>query len=165
MATLSMEGDYNLAIKSLNESLLRTADFERNLYSTILAEKALNYLKLRKIKLATKLVVEGIGKDKTNSKCWRVKGFIEEFDQQFESASRAYKNCIELEPDDEMALSGLKRCLKANFAIRNNPDAVEKRILNEPDIANIISTDLTDTIRKVLKIISLKKSIYNIVDE
>jgi len=135
------KGQYPEALKAYSEAIKRNPD-----NNTAFSNRAATYMKLCEFHLALKDCEECIRIDPKFVKGHVRKGGALEAMKQFTKAMDAYQKAMELDPNNKEAKDGCSRCLHNDYANRNNPEEVQKRAMNDPEIRNI----LTDPAMKMI---------------
>lgn len=135
------KGQYPEALKAYTEAIKRNPD-----NNTAYSNRAATYMKLCEFHLALKDCDECIKIAPTFVKGHVRKGGALEAMKQFTKAMDAYQKAMEIDPNNKEAKEGCSRCLHNDYANRNNPEEVQKRAMNDPEIRNI----LTDPAMKMI---------------
>jgi len=127
------KGAYPEALKCYSEAIKRNPENH-----TVYSNRAAAYMKLCEFGLALKDTEECIKIDPTFVKGHVRKGGALEAMKQFTKAMDAYQKAMELDPKNKEAKDGCSRCLHHDYANRNNPEEVQKRAMNDPEVRRIL---------------------------
>jgi stress-induced-phosphoprotein 1 len=128
------KGQYPEALKAYGEAIKRNPE-----NNTAYSNRAATYMKLCEFSLALKDCDECIKIDPKFVKGHVRKGGALEAMKQFTKAMDAYQKAMEIDPNNKEAKDGCSRCLHNDYANRNNPEEVQKRAMNDPEIRSILS--------------------------
>merc|ERR1712062_6338 len=127
------KGAYPEALKFYSEAIKRNPQ-----NSAAYSNRAATYMKLLEFGLALKDTEECIKIDPTFVKGHVRKGGALEAMKQFTKAMDAYQKAMEIDPSNKEAKDGCSRCLHHDYATRNNPEEVQKRAMNDPEVRRIL---------------------------
>lgn len=128
------KGNYPEALKHYTESIKRNPDA-----AATYSNRAATYMKLVEFKLALKDCDTCIEKDPTFVKGHVRKGGSLEAMKEYSRANDAYKKALEIDPNNSEATDGLRRCMSNTYQNQNNPEEVQRRALNDPEVRRIMS--------------------------
>lgn len=124
------KGDYPTAVRHYTEAIKRNPDDAR-LYSN----RAACYQKLAEFQLALKDCEECIRLDPEFLKGHVRKGMALMAMKEHSKALNAFQKALEIDPNNQDALDGYKRCLMASDA---DPEEVRKRAMADPEVQKIL---------------------------
>jgi len=127
------KGAYPEALKFYTEAIKRNPQ-NHVAYSN----RAATYMKLCEFSLALKDTEECIKIDPAFVKGHVRKGGALEAMKQFTKAMDAYQKAMEIDANCQEAKEGCRRCLQHDYATRNNPEEVQKRAMNDPEVRRIL---------------------------
>lgn len=135
---------YQDAIDSCTEAMLRLPDNHReysNHKANMHSKRAQCYFNLTEYSKCLSDCEAAIAINKELERPWTLKGFCFEAQKLFDQASSAFTMSVRIDPDKIEPQEGLKRCLKASFAVRNGSSQSQirvnhhvKDILNDEDV-------------------------------
>ncbi|XP_015929226.1 stress-induced-phosphoprotein 1 [Parasteatoda tepidariorum] len=124
------KGDYPGAMKHYTEAILRNPD-DAKLYSN----RAACYQKLVEFPLAVKDCDTCIKLDPTFVKAYIRKAMALMALKEHSKASAAYQKALEIDPNNQEALDGYRKCMAANSS---NPEEVRKQAMSDPEVQQIL---------------------------
>lgn len=124
------KGDYPAAVRHYTEAIKRNPDDAR-LYSN----RAACYQKLAEFQLALKDCDECIRLDPEFLKGYTRKGMALMAMKEHSKALAAFQKALDIDPNNQDALDGYKRCLMASDA---DPEEVRKRAMADPEVQKIL---------------------------
>lgn len=128
---LFKKGDYPGAVKAYSEAIRRNPDDPKP-YSN----RAACYNKLTAFDLGVKDCDTCIRLDPKFIKGYVRKGVLLKAMQDFDRAMQAFQKAIEIDENNTEAISGYKECM---MSMDNDPDAVKKRALADPEVQAILA--------------------------
>nr|CAB3266646.1 stress-induced-phosphoprotein 1 [Phallusia mammillata] len=130
---LYKKGKYPEALKCYSEAIKRDPD-NAALYSN----RAACYMKLLEFRIALKDCDECVKKDPQFIKGHVRRGGVLEAMKEFSRATDAYQKALDIDPNNSEASDGMRRCLHGDYKNRNNPEEVQKRAMNDPEVMRIM---------------------------
>lgn len=124
------KGDYPAAVRHYTEAIKRNPDDAR-LYSN----RAACYQKLAEFQLALKDCEVCIRLDPDFLKGYTRKGMALMAMKEHTRALAAFQKALDIDPNNQDALDGYKRCLMASDA---DPEEVRKRAMSDPEVQKIL---------------------------
>jgi len=124
------KGDYPAALKHYSEAILRNPD-DAILYSN----RAACYQKLAEFPLALKDCETCIKLDPNFVRGHIRKGMALMALKENAKASAAFQKAMELDPNNQDALDGYKKCITASSS---NPEEVRKQAMSDPEVQKIL---------------------------
>lgn len=124
------DGNFPEAIKHYNEAILRNPD-DAKIYSN----RSACYMKLMEYSLALKDAEECIKRDPTFVKGYLRKGATLLAQKETTKAADAYSKALELDPQCQEAKEGYQKSVMNQG---NDIDSVKKRVMNNPEVQNIL---------------------------
>lgn len=128
------KGKFPDAVKFYTEAIKRNPD-DAKLYSN----RAAGYMKLMEFTLALKDSEECIKKDPTFVKGHIRKGAAYEAMKDTTKAMEAYQKASDLDPNAKEASEGYIRCLNSDMRQKQDPEAVRRRAMADPEVQDIMS--------------------------
>lgn len=128
------KGKYPEALKHYSESIKRNPDA-----AATYSNRAATYMKLVEFRLALKDCDTCIEKDPKFVKGYVRKGGSLEAMKEYSRASDAYKKALEIDPNNNEATEGYRRCLSNTYQSQNDPEEVQRRAMNDPEVRRIMT--------------------------
>lgn len=128
------KGNFPVALKLYTESIKRNPEA-----AATYSNRAATYMKLLEFKLALKDCDTCIQKDPNFVKGHVRKGGCLEGMKEYTRALDVYKKTLEIDPNNNEATEGYKRCLTHTYQKSNDPEEVKKRAMSDPEVRRIMS--------------------------
>uniref|UniRef100_T1IPV7 Stress-induced-phosphoprotein 1 n=1 Tax=Strigamia maritima TaxID=126957 RepID=T1IPV7_STRMM len=124
------KGDYPQAVKHYSEAIKRNPD-DAKLFSN----RAACYTKLAEFQLGLRDCDECIRLEPDFIKGYTRKGTILMALKDESKASAAFRKAVELDPNNQEAIDGFRRC---SMALNSDPEEVRRHAMSDPDVQKIL---------------------------
>lgn len=124
------DGKFPEALKHYSEAIKRNPN-DAKIYSN----RAACYTKLAEFNLGLKDCEECIKLDPTFVKGYIRKAKIEQGLKQFSKAEESYQRALEVSPNHQEALTGLREC---RMSTSSDPEEVRRRAMSDPEVQKIL---------------------------